>query len=376
MAFKLHSRLVFFNVCAIVVITLLMSYYLSSNLRSAFETEIEDQLYTSAELAKSYMRVSPLRGNPIELANDMARSLDVRVTLIDRNGKVLGDSDLTPEGVAAVENHGSRPEVVSAWDSGRGTSKRWSATLGVPFIYVAVKFDDGGVLRVAKPLAPVESLISGLRRQLLLALTLSVGMTLIFGYMVFAFVSRPLHRMAEASHKLAVGNLDCELPVVGDRDLAVMGSSLNAMARSLKKQMEELRGDKRRIEAIVAAMSAGVVVFDRNARVVLANDSICKLLDIHGDPAGKMPMELVRHPSIETAVREALRGIDVPAVDLTTGGGRVLSAKAAPVRSLSGEIELAVVVFQDLTEIRHTERMRRDFIANVSHEFKTPLTSI
>jgi len=87
-------------------------------------------------------------------------------------------------------------------------------------------------------------------------------------------------------------------------------------------------------------------------------------------------MELVRHASLEGAVRGALRGEDVPAVDLTTRGGRVLSAKAAPVRSLSGQVELAVVVFHDLTEIRRTEKMRKDFIANVSHEFKTPLTSI
>jgi two-component system phosphate regulon sensor histidine kinase PhoR len=182
--------------------------------------------------------------------------------------------------------------------------------------------------------------------------------------------------MAEASNALAVGNLNVELPIVGDLDLAVMGSSLNAMARSLRKQMEELHGDKGRIEAIVAAMSAGIIVFDRDARVVLANESIRKLLDIHGEPAGKIPMELVRHPALEMAVRDALKGTEVPAVDLTTGGGRVLSAKAAPVRALSGQTELAVVVFHDLTEIRRTETMRKDFIANVSHEFKTPLTSI
>lgn len=376
MAFRLHSRLVFFNVCAIAVITLLMAYYLGSSLRTAFESEAENQLYASATLAKSYIRVSSLRSNPIELANEISKSLGIRVTLIARDGHVLGDSDLTRSEIDGVENQGDRPEFMSAIETGRGVSILLSAPAGVPYIYVATRLDDGSVLRVARPLATIESLIAGLRRQLLFALVVSVGMTLVFGYMVYAFVSRPLHRMAEASHELAVGNLNCELPLVGDRDLAVMGSSLNAMARSLKKQMEELQGDKRRIEAIVAAMSAGIVVFDRYARVVLANDSICKLLDIHGEPIGKMPMELVRHPSIEVAVREALRGVDVPAVDLTTGGGRVLSAKAAPVRSLTGETELAVVVFHDLTEIRRTEKMRKDFIANVSHEFKTPLTSI
>jgi len=376
MAFRLHSRLVFFNVVAIVLVTLLMGYYLSSSLRTVFESEIEDQLYTSALLAKSYMLVSPQRGNYIELANEIGKTLDVRVTLIDKDGTVLGDSELTPEGIAAVENHSDRPEVMAARESGRGTSIRRSATVGVPFIYVAVKLDDGSVLRVARPLEPVESLIGGLRKQLLIALIVSIGLTLVFGYMVYIFVSRPLHRMADASNALAVGNLSVELPAVGDHDLAVMGSSLNAMARSLRKQMEELQGDKGRIEAIVAAMSAGIVVFDRDARVVLANDSIRRALDIHGVPTGKIPMELVRHPALEMAVRDALRGSDVPAVDLTTGGGRVLSAKAAPVRSLSGQTELAVVVFHDLTEIRRTETMRKDFIANVSHEFKTPLTSI
>jgi two-component system phosphate regulon sensor histidine kinase PhoR len=376
MVFRLHSRLVFFNVVAIVLITLLMGYYLSSSLRTVFESDIENQLYSSAVLAKSYMRFSPLSKNDIELAYDIGSRLGVRVTLIDKDGKVLGDSDLTPEGIASVENHSNRPEVMAAQEAGRGTSIRQSATVGVPFIYVAIKLDDGGVLRVARPLEPVESLIGGLRKQLVFALIVSIGLTLVFGYMVYSFVSRPLHRMAEASNALAVGNLNVDLPIVGDRDLAVMGSSLNAMARSLQKQMEELKGDKGRIEAIVAAMSAGIIVFDRDARVVLANESIRKLLDIHGDPAGKIPMELVRHPALEMAVKDALRGTDVPAVDLTTGGGRVLSAKAAPVRSLSGQTELAVVVFHDLTEIRRTETMRKDFIANVSHEFKTPLTSI
>ncbi len=376
MTFRLHSRLVFFNVCAIAIVTLLMGVYLSSNLRSTFESDIEDQLYASAILAKNYMRESPLRGKPIEMANDISHSLGIRVTLVAPDGKVLGDSDLTPQGVADVENHAGRPEIMAAMEGGRGRSIRSSATVGVPFIYVAIRLDDGSVLRVARQLSTVESLISALRRKLLLALVLSIGLTAVFGYMVYAFVSRPLHRMAEASHELAAGNLNCDLPVVGDRDLAVMGSSLNAMARSLKKQMEELYGDKQRIEAIVAAMSAGIIVFDRDARVVLANDSICRLLDIHGGRTGKMPMELVRHPSFESAVREALRGTDVPAVEIHTGSDKVVSAKAAPVKAISGQTELAVVVFYDLTEIRRTEKMRKDFIANVSHEFKTPLTSI
>jgi two-component system phosphate regulon sensor histidine kinase PhoR len=101
-----------------------------------------------------------------------------------------------------------------------------------------------------------------------------------------------------------------------------------------------------------------------------------QLLGTHGEFIGRAPMELIRHAALETAVREGLRRGEASAFDLTTGTGRELLAKAAPVRGLSGDVEMIVVVFHDLTEIRRTEKMRKDFIANVSHEFKTPLTSI
>jgi two-component system, OmpR family, phosphate regulon sensor histidine kinase PhoR len=376
MAFRLHSRLVALNVAALGVMTLLLAYFLGSNLKTTFESEIESQLYKSATLAKAYVRqLAPTTGEQT-IATDVGKLLSVRVTLIAPDGRVLGDSDVTSASLQGMENHASRPEFVQARQSGRGTSIRQSTTLGIPFIYVATTLDDGPVLRVAMPLASVETMMSGLRRRLTASMAIGVGLSLLFGYMVYAVVSRPLRRMADASNQLAYGDLNTVIPVTGDRDLAIVGSSLNAMAKSLRRKMEELETDKHRTEAIIAAMSSGVTVFDSNARVILANRSMQALLDLHGDTAGKIPMELIRDPAIESAVRQALAGADPPTIDLRTRGHRVLLAKAAPVRALSGEVELVVMVFHDLTEIRRTEKMRKDFVANVSHEFKTPLTSI
>jgi two-component system phosphate regulon sensor histidine kinase PhoR len=375
MALRLHSRLVALNVVALGAMTLLLAYFLSSNLKTTFESEIESQLYSSATLAKAYVREHP-GSNPQELAAEIGKLLGARVTLIAPEGHVLGDSEVTSTGLSEMENHANRPEFIQARQSGRGTSIRESATLGVSYIYVATTLDDGSVLRVATPLSSLETLLSGLRRQLALAMVIGVGLSFLFGYMVYRVVSRPLHRMADASHQLAYGDLNSEIPVMGDRDLATVGSSLNAMARSLRRKMEELESDKHRTEAIIAGMSSGVTVFDRDARVILANSSMQNLLDLHGAASGKIPMELVRDPAIESAVREALAGSDPPPVDLTTTSHRVLLAKAAAVRARSGEVELAVMVFHDLTEVRRTEKMRKDFVANVSHEFKTPLTSI
>ena len=376
MPFSLHSRLVALNVVALTVTSLLLGYFLSGNLKTTFESEIESQLYNSATLAREYVRLQPTDGDRTELAGRISKLLDARVTLISSDGRVLADSEVSRASLAQMENHSDRPEFIEARRGGRGVSIRPSATLGVSFIYVAVDLGDGSVLRVATPLSAVDTLLSGLRRRLLLAMLVGVALSFAFGYMVYALVSRPVRRVAEASQRLAYGTLDSEIPVAGDRDLATVASSLNAMAKNLRLKIDELKQDKYRTEAVIAAMSAGVVVFDRDARVVLSNSSIQALLDLHGGAAGRPPMELVRHPSIETAVRTALRGADTPAIELTTRRDRVLLAKAAPVRALNGDVDLVVMVFHDLTEIRRTEKMRKDFVANVSHEFKTPLTSI
>ena len=377
MGFRLHSRLVALNIAAIAVATVIVGYFFfGGSLRSAFESEIQQQLYRSAALAKVYVHVQTGISDPVDLAENISRLLDVRVTIIAPDGEVLGDSSVSRENLSGVANHSDRPEVIEALRTGRGAAMRSSATIGVPFIYVATRLDDGRILRVAVPMSNLEALIGGLRQRLVVVTLICAAMTLVFGYMVYAFVSRPLQRLAEASRSLAVGNLDSEIPVSGDRDLATVGSALNAMGRKMKLKIDELQEDKRRTDTIIAAMSAGIVVFDESARVVLSNQAARHLFDISDDLTGKGPLELVRNPAMESVVRDSLKGYGVPAIEVVTGSGRILLAKASPVHAKFGRVELAVMSVYDLTEIRRAEKMRKDFIANVSHEFKTPLTSI
>ncbi|HEY2384571.1 MAG TPA: ATP-binding protein [Terriglobia bacterium] len=377
MDLRLHSRLVALNIAAIAAATLIVGYFFfGGSLRNTFESEIQQQLYRSATLAKAYMRTQTAISDPVDFANNIAGLLGVRVTIIAPDGKVVGDSEVSRENLASVANHSDRPEVIDALRTGRGSAVRSSATIGVPFIYVANKLDDGRILRIAMPMSNLEALISGLRQRLLLSILVCAGMTLVFGYMVYAFVSRPLQRLAEASRSLAVGNLDSDIPVSGDRDLAIVGSALNAMARKLKLKIAELEEDKRRTETIIAAMSAGVVVFDLAARVVVSNEAARRLFEISGGLTGRSPLELLRNPGVEMMIRATLKGEAGPAIEVVTGSGRVLLARAAPVRTAAGSTELAVMAVHDLTEIRRSEKMRKEFVANVSHEFKTPLTAI
>ncbi|PYS03630.1 MAG: hypothetical protein DMG16_05120 [Acidobacteria bacterium] len=375
MRFRLHSRLVLWNLLIIGLISAILGYFLNFSLRREIEKEIEGQLLDQSTLAAAYLaKANP--GKPMdEQADELGRLLNVRVTVIAHDGRVLGDSDVDASQLPNLENHRLRPEVQQAVREGTGSAIRRSDTLNVQFIYVARRLDPY-ILRVAMPLDSVDAFIRDLRSKLAVAMLIALGLTLVFGYIVFGLVSRPLREISTASKKLAAGNLDMRLPISGDEEIAALGTSLNTMAQNLSGKMTELSQGKQRLESILEAMGQGVMVLDQTGRITLTNTSIGALLGTDRAVTGKTPLEVFRSPDLENAVGEVLAGGEPRVLEMPVGPGRVVQANVAPVPNRSGEVESVVVVFHDLTDIRRTEKMRRDFVANVSHEFKTPLTSI
>src|SRR5215813_7046186 len=212
--------------------------------------------------------------------------------------------------------------------------------------------------------------------QLVLVVFIGVLLTFVFSYGVHVVISRPLHEISVASRKLAAGNLDQRLPITGDEEIAAVGTSLNTMAQALSTRMQALSDGKQQLELILEAMGQGVMVLGSSGRITLTNTSLRKVLGTDRDLTGKTPLEVFRRPELENAVRGVLAGGPAQTLEITAGNNRVLQANVSPVTNVAGAVDSAVVVFNDLTEIRRAERMRRDFVANVSHEFKTPLTSI
>jgi two-component system, OmpR family, phosphate regulon sensor histidine kinase PhoR len=212
--------------------------------------------------------------------------------------------------------------------------------------------------------------------QLTLIVAASIVLTFVFSYGVRVLIGRPLHEIAVASQKLASGDLEQRLPITGDEEIASLGASLNTMANHLGLQIQELFEGKQRLEHILEAMGQGVMVFDRTGRLTLTNSSILRILGTDRDLGGRTPLEIFRRPELGNAIQDVVRGAGGIVLEITTGG-RILQANVTPVPSITtGAVESVVVVFHDLTDIHRMERMRRDFVANVSHEFKTPLTSI
>jgi two-component system phosphate regulon sensor histidine kinase PhoR len=212
--------------------------------------------------------------------------------------------------------------------------------------------------------------------QLAFMVVIAVSLTAVFSYDVHVLILKPVRELSIVSRKLAAGNLNERLPIAGDEDIAALGTSLNTMAQVLGTRMQALSDGKQQLELILEAMGQGVMVLDRDGRITFTNTSLLKVLGTERDLVGKKPLEVFRRPELETAVKGVLAGQPSQTLEIAAGHNRVLQANVAQVTNAAGAVNSAVAVFHDLTEIRRAERMRRDFVANVSHEFKTPLTSI
>lgn len=312
------------------------------------------------------------------LARELGRLAGTRVTLLLPNGIVAGDSSVEDSAIAELENHSDRPEFIQALASGFGTSTRFSTTLGINMLYVALPWKQGdtvaGVVRVALPLTEVDAATQALLRHL--------GVVALFGMFVAALASsvathigsRAARSLTDVAARMSKGDLDARCELSGTDDFSLLGETLNDLARNLAKTVGELRSEKDRLDLVLSSMREGVLLLDGGGRIRLANSAFNEMLSLSPGIVGEK-VERVLDPRGQLLARleGALRGDDtVGEVQLTQPTQRVILADT---RSL-GERSGVLAVLVDLTPQRRLEAIRREFVANASHELRTPIAAI
>ncbi len=309
-----------------------------------------------------------------------ARDVGARVTVIAPDGRVLADSALSGEALARVENHGNRPEVRAALAGEVSRSERRSATVGAELLYAAVPVRRGvevvGVARLSRGLESIEAQSASLWRAGALALLLALVATGLLSVLLSSSLGRSLGEIMATAREYARGNLSARIPVRRDDELGELARIINLSADQLQGRMVEIARDRGRTDAILSAMDDGVLAVDHRGTVVLANPSLVKALDLKDAP-GRHYLEVVRQREVGALIEEVLRTGERREAEVELlHARREFSIIGVPFPGEEGTPPGAVLTFNDATERRRVERIRRDFAANASHELRTPLTSI
>jgi two-component system phosphate regulon sensor histidine kinase PhoR len=374
-----RTRFFLASLAATIVTVVVATSLLSWSIRRDVTARIEGALVAEARMAAELLserRAAAAAQLDVE-ADALGALGSARVTFLARDGRVIGDSDVAAADLPSLENHGDRPEVQQAAQQGIGIARRYSETLGLEMLYVAVPVRNPDIpelawLRLAMPLTAVREQLAAVRNVALAALIVGLVAAAALAWTTSQVLATRLRTMADAARRYAAG--DFTRPT---RDAA--RDEIGTIARVLDESVRELgrrAADRALLEAILGGMIEGVLVVDQYGKLQLVNAAARRMLKVVDPPEGRHYLEIVRHPDIAAQLGYALDGrptegreLKLPQAPGATFIGRTASVATSDHRG-------AVLVLHDITDLRKADQVRRDFVANVSHELRTPLTAV
>ncbi len=404
-----------------VIITGAFSYYLTSHF---YKTEAEERMISCSllvsrnleelltnnryvdfdRLAKSYAETL----NESSLNNNNQEFNKIRITFINYNGLVLGDSEADYTG---MENHSEREEVKEAIQTGIGKAIRFSNTMDTDYVYIAVPIKNSQIIaRLSMPLSQIKNIQNIVLGYISLGLIISICVTLIIALRFSKSIINPIEELVAKSSEISFGNYNARAEIKSHDEIAKLAESFNKMAHQLEETVSDLKDKNFKMDTILNNMTDGIIAVDKYKKIIMINSVACSLFDIVPNEftkenlIGRNFIEVIREVQIENMLNETLSKKVILSNDFNIdhAGIKTYRIVTIPVKPLN-KVQLpeqlninikdngylnsddnsfskfrngAIISIQDVTNIRKLEKIRTEFVSNVTHELKTPLTSI
>ncbi len=350
-------------------------------IRKYDESLIRERLLTSADIIRDLLTFPMTREASDKInatVSEIGKQANIRITVIDKDGNVLGDSSHNP---SEMENHRNRPEVREAVEKGFGQSTRYSNTIHKDMLYVAVPIRGSqgriqGVVRTSLPTSSIREAFLPIKTKIILTGFILIILTVLLSYLSSKTFSKSLSKIINLSEEIAAGNFKVNIPAKDrEGELSKVSLALNKMAEKLDDLFQKVEFEKRQLEAVLSSMNEGVMLLSTSGKIMLVNDALSEMFDIKVTPLDKQYWEVFRNTDINELIEYILK--------TDKGSKREISVfyprernYLVNVRTLDYPEKVLIVVVFDITDFKSLEKIKADFIANVSHELRTPLTAI
>jgi len=377
---RIYRKLFLTYVLVVFICLGLVGIITSVSLKRFYQDRIANELEISAILVKNIL-IESLETKDIQnLVLELGSQVGVRITVVDSEGNVLSDSDENP---AKMGNHKNRPEIRAALANQTGQSIRFSNTIKIDMMYLAIPIKKKdrvlGVVRLALPLTEIKEKLSNIYKIIIYSLLIGGLISLALGALVGRSFSTPLSEMKSLAQKIVHGDFSHRIRIKSKDEIGQLAKSLMEMSEQLEKKIKAVTEDKNKMEAILSSMQEGVIVFDKNENILLFNSSLYQMLELRSEKyIGRPFWEIISNNEINSILKQTLKKEDSLSaqVSLLYPEARIIHIQTAPINDDQGMLLGVVGVFHDITNLKKLEKARSEFIANVSHELKTPITSI
>ncbi|MBN2013169.1 PAS domain-containing protein [candidate division KSB1 bacterium] len=383
------------NVVAVVLLVSIIGFVIFDvffyfNIKSYLFNQTFHEMQTQTQLVLKFWeekQLLPIEKNIDELFNVTYQLRDIvgsRVTIINADGRVLTDSDVARERVELMDNHLHRPEVQEAILHGWGQRYRRSDTVKQHIFYTAYKLTNNdqrvGFLRLAYYAQNFEASLDNIANLILGANVLGLAILFLVAFSLGNLVTKPITRMVNTAHKISDGNLTATFNTVRRDEFGYLASMLNELTGRLKMQITQITDERSKLEHILTNLNLGIIVIDHHKIIQHANPEAFRILELEQTEIININViEIIRSEEMLAAINATLKSQTTQKGEYTTflqPTKKFIRYLITPY-SLTGEsIKGVLIQFQDVTELRRLEAIRRDFVTNASHELKTPLTSI